>query len=102
MVKKILKGLGIFLLLTVIALAAAPFLFKDKIKALVLKTINENVDATVAFTDDPVVLVTIIESILFTEDAAGVSPVNAVEPLYVQDVTPLAAEGVATDVPGTT
>ena len=51
MVKKILKGLGIFLLLTVIALAAAPFLFKDKIKALVLKTINENVDATVAFTD---------------------------------------------------
>lgn len=51
MVKKILKGLGIFLLLTVIALAAAPFLFKDKIKALVLKTINENVDAKVAFTE---------------------------------------------------
>src|SRR5690606_20832062 len=51
MVKKILKGLGIFLLLTVIVLAAAPFLFKDKIKALVLKTINENVDATVAFAD---------------------------------------------------
>lgn len=49
--KKILKGLGIFLLISIIALAAAPFLFKDKIKQLVLKTINENVDATVAFND---------------------------------------------------
>jgi uncharacterized protein involved in outer membrane biogenesis len=51
MAKKILKGLGIFLLVTIIALAAAPFLFKDKIKAMVLKSINENVDATVAFAD---------------------------------------------------
>ncbi|RXR29648.1 AsmA family protein [Flavobacterium piscinae] len=47
--KKILKGLGIFLLITIIALAAAPFLFKDKIKQLVLKSINEKVDANVAF-----------------------------------------------------
>ena len=51
MTKTILKGLGIFLLVTIIALAAAPFLFKDKIKAMVLKSINENVDATVAFAD---------------------------------------------------
>ena len=51
MAKKILKGLGIFLLVTIIALAAVPFLFKDKIKAMVLKSINENVDATVAFND---------------------------------------------------
>ena len=51
MTKKILKGLGIFLLVTIIALAAAPFLFKDKIKAMVLKAINENVEATVAFAD---------------------------------------------------
>ena len=29
--KKLLKGLGIFLLVAIIALAAAPFLFKDKI-----------------------------------------------------------------------
>ncbi|KIX20891.1 membrane protein [Flavobacterium sp. 316] len=49
--KKILKGLGIFVLVSVIALAAIPFLFKDKIKALVLKSINENVDAKVAFED---------------------------------------------------
>ena len=51
MAKKILKGLGIFLLVSIIALAAAPFLFKDKIKAMVLKSINENVDANVAFSD---------------------------------------------------
>ena len=51
MIKKILKGLGIFLLVAIIALAAAPFLFKDKIKQLVLKSINENVDANVAFED---------------------------------------------------
>jgi hypothetical protein len=51
MVKKILKGFGIFLLVVIIALAAAPFLFKDKIKQLVLKSINENVDANVAFED---------------------------------------------------
>jgi hypothetical protein len=58
--------------------------------------------ATVAYTAVAVVLVAMIESILFTEDAAGVRPVNVVVPLYVQDVTPLAAEGVDTDVLGTT
>ncbi|MCY1479938.1 putative assembly protein [compost metagenome] len=51
MLKKILKAVGIFLLVIIIALAAAPFLFKDKIKQLVLKSINENVDAKVAFND---------------------------------------------------
>lgn len=51
MLKKILKAVGIFLLVLIIALAAVPFLFKDKIKQLVLKSINENVDAKVAFED---------------------------------------------------
>lgn len=51
MVKKILKWVGIFLLVIIIALAAVPFLFKDKIKAMVAKAINEQVDATVAFED---------------------------------------------------
>ncbi|MFD2909885.1 AsmA-like C-terminal region-containing protein [Flavobacterium ardleyense] len=51
MLKKILKGIGIFLLVVIIALAAAPFLFKDKIKELVAKTLNENVNATIAFKD---------------------------------------------------
>ncbi len=47
--KKVFIGIGIFLFLSISALAAIPFLFKDKIQALVLKSINENVDATVAF-----------------------------------------------------
>ncbi|MFC6098208.1 AsmA-like C-terminal region-containing protein [Flavobacterium qiangtangense] len=51
MLKKILKAVGIFLLVAIIALFAAPFLFKDKIKQLVLKSINESVDAKVAFED---------------------------------------------------
>lgn len=51
MLKKILKAVGIFLLVAIITLFAAPFLFKDKIKQLVLKSINENVDAKVAFED---------------------------------------------------
>jgi hypothetical protein len=49
--KKVFIGLGIFLFLSVIALAAVPFLFKDKIKAMVLKSINESVDASIAFED---------------------------------------------------
>lgn len=51
MLKKVLKGLGIFLLTTIIALAAAPFLFKDKIKEMIAKTLNENVNANIAFED---------------------------------------------------
>lgn len=51
MLKKILKATGIILLLLIIALAAAPFLFKDKIKQLVLKSINEKVDATISVED---------------------------------------------------
>lgn len=46
--KKILKGIGVFILIAVIALFAAPFLFKDKIKEVILNTINENLNAKVA------------------------------------------------------
>jgi len=51
MVKKILKWTGITLLVIIILLVATPFLFKNKIKELVVKAINEKVDATVAFED---------------------------------------------------
>jgi len=51
MKKKILKGLGVFLLLTIITLIVAPYLFKDKIVAMITKSLNENVDATIAFED---------------------------------------------------
>ncbi len=48
-VKKVLKITGITLLVCVVLLAAAPFLFKDKIIAMVKETINENVNARVDF-----------------------------------------------------
>lgn len=51
MIRKILKWTGIILLVLIIALAAAPFIFKDKIKTMIAKAINEQVDATVAFED---------------------------------------------------
>lgn len=49
--KKFLKILGIVLLTVVILLAAAPFVFESQLKDLLRKTINENVNATVEFSD---------------------------------------------------
>ena len=51
MAKKILKIVGIVLLVLILALFAAPFLFQDAIKAKIAQTINKNVDATVSFKD---------------------------------------------------
>lgn len=51
MIKKILKIIGIVLLLLVISAFAIPYLFEDEIKAKIAKAINDNVDAKVAFED---------------------------------------------------
>jgi hypothetical protein len=51
MLKKILKITGIIILLLVVSLFAIPYFFQDAIKAKILATINENVDATVSFSD---------------------------------------------------
>jgi hypothetical protein len=51
MLKKILKIVGIFLLLLIISAFAIPYFFKDQIKARILTAINEKVDAKVAFAD---------------------------------------------------
>ncbi|WP_348797720.1 AsmA family protein [Flavobacterium adhaerens] len=51
MQKKILKIVGITLVLLVAILFATPFLFKDQIKAKITETINEKVDAKVSFSD---------------------------------------------------
>jgi uncharacterized protein involved in outer membrane biogenesis len=51
MLKKILKIVGIVLLLLVVSAFAIPYFFKDQIKAKILTAINEKVDAKVAFTD---------------------------------------------------
>lgn len=49
--KKALKIIGIIVLVFVILLVAAPFVFESQIKDMVRKTINENVNATVEFSD---------------------------------------------------
>ena len=51
MLKKILKIVVIVLLLLVISAFAIPYFFKDQIKAKILTSINEKVDAKVAFAD---------------------------------------------------
>ncbi len=51
MLKNILKGLGIFILIVLIALVSIPYLFEDKIKEMITETINKNIDATASFAD---------------------------------------------------
>lgn len=51
MLKKILKITGITILVLIIGLIAAPYLFKDKIKEMITKSLNESVDAKIAFED---------------------------------------------------
>ena len=49
--KKIIITIGIVLVLCVVTLLAAPYLFKDQIKAKISQAINEKVDAKVSFAD---------------------------------------------------
>jgi hypothetical protein len=51
MLKKVLKWSGLSILVLIVLLAIAPFLFKDKIKAKIAETINKNVNAKVKFED---------------------------------------------------
>lgn len=51
MIKKILKIVGILLLLLIISLFALPYFFKDQIKAKITAAINEKVDAKISFAD---------------------------------------------------
>ncbi|TRX04276.1 AsmA-like C-terminal region-containing protein [Flavobacterium gawalongense] len=51
MMKKILKIIGILIILLAASLFAVPYFFKDQIKAKISKAINEKVDAKVSFAD---------------------------------------------------
>lgn len=51
MLKKILKIVGIVLVVLVASLFAIPYFFKDQIKAKITEAINEKVDAKVSFSD---------------------------------------------------
>ena len=49
LIKRIVKWFGGLILVLLILLITAPYLFKDKIKEMVMSSINENVNATVTF-----------------------------------------------------
>ena len=49
--KKIFKIVGITLIVLIVALIAAPFLFKSQLEDLLKRSINENINATVAWED---------------------------------------------------
>ena len=51
MLKKILKIIGIIIILIAVSLFAIPYFFKDQIKAKITDAINEKVDAKVSFAD---------------------------------------------------
>ncbi len=51
MIKKILKIVGIIIILLAASLFAIPYFFKDQIKAKITAAINEKVDAKVSFVD---------------------------------------------------
>ncbi|MFV8378409.1 AsmA-like C-terminal region-containing protein [Flavobacterium sp. LB3R33] len=51
MVKKVLKIIGVLIILLVVTLFAAPYLFKDQIKAKISEAINGKVDARVSFAE---------------------------------------------------
>ena len=49
--KKVFKIIGITLLTILLLLIAIPFVFQSKIKEIVKRTINENLNAHVEFSD---------------------------------------------------
>ena len=49
--KKIFKIIGIVLLVLIVGLIAAPFLFRGPLEDLLKRSINENINATVAWED---------------------------------------------------
>ncbi|MFV8325121.1 AsmA-like C-terminal region-containing protein [Flavobacterium sp. ZS1P14] len=51
MLKKILKIIGILIILLAVSLFAIPYFFKDQIRAKISQAINEKVDAKVSFSD---------------------------------------------------
>ena len=51
MKKKVIKIIGAILLLFIISLLAIPYFFKDQIKAKILESINNSLDAKVTFVD---------------------------------------------------
>ena len=79
LVKRILKWTGISLLLVILLLIAAPFIFKDKIVALVKEQANANLNAKVNFGDFDLSLISTFPDFRFKISEVSVVGVNEFE-----------------------
>lgn len=74
--KRILIGLGVFLILIVVFLLAAPVIFKDRIVSEIKTGLNENLNATVDFEDASVSFLRSFPDIALTVDNFSVIGVD--------------------------
>ncbi len=77
--KKVLIGVGIFLVVLVGAVVAIPFLFKDKINARVKLEINKNLNAKVDYGDFGLSLIKSFPNFSFSLDDLSVVGIGAFE-----------------------
>ncbi|MFI5164610.1 MAG: AsmA-like C-terminal region-containing protein [Bacteroidia bacterium] len=75
-VKKILKWLSILLLLLIIFIVAAPFIFKDKITSFVKEEVNKQINAKVDFGEFDLTLLSSFPNFTFSIDKVSVANVG--------------------------
>lgn len=75
--KKVLIGLGVFILLLVVALIAVPFLFKDKINARIKEEVNKQLNAKVDYADFDLSLIRSFPNFSFSLNDLSVVGVDA-------------------------
>lgn len=79
MIKKILKWTGITILVLIVLIIAAPFIFKDKIVAIVKEEANKNLNAKVDFGDFDLTLISTFPDFHFTIKNVSVIGINEFE-----------------------
>ena len=79
MIKKVLKIIGIILLLIIVAVAASPYLFKDQIVEAVKTDINKNLNAKVEFADVNLSLFNNFPDFNFTLDQLSITGIDEFE-----------------------
>lgn len=83
---RILKGLGIFLFLIVLAAVAIPYFFKDRILEEVQKTINENVRAKIEFSDVGVGMLSSFPDITLSLEGLKVDGIDEFKGVRLADI----------------
>ena len=79
MIKKVLKVIGILLLVLIIAAFAIPYFFKDRIVETVKSDINKNINATVEFADVNLSLFKSFPDFNFSLDQLSITGINEFE-----------------------